>query len=162
MTGPAWDNSKLWLRRLMVWVSWQAFPEENAAVQLQLVTAAVKLFLKSPQPRAPQMIQLVLTYATQVHCLPAGATAVCKVCTCSLNEASRPPLPERSPVPLATAPQLQYTSHMVMQIPAAARIPQVDVARIAGTCPLQVAQKLLVGHISHDVTACCRRQTTQT
>ena len=44
----------------------QAFPEENAAVQLQLVTAAVKLFLKSPQPRAQQMIQLVLTYATQV------------------------------------------------------------------------------------------------
>ena len=47
----------------------QAFPEENAAVQLQLVTAAVKLFLKSPQPRAQQMIQLVLTYATQV-CSP--------------------------------------------------------------------------------------------
>ena len=47
----------------------QAFPEENAAVQLQLVTAAVKLFLKSPQPRAQQMIQLVLTYATQV-CRP--------------------------------------------------------------------------------------------
>ena len=45
----------------------QAFPEENAAVQLQLVTAAVKLFLKSPQPRAQQMIQLVLTYATQVR-----------------------------------------------------------------------------------------------
>ncbi|CAK0783703.1 hypothetical protein CVIRNUC_006902 [Coccomyxa viridis] len=43
----------------------EAFPEENAAVQLQLVTAAVKLFLKSPQPRAQQMIQLVLTYATQ-------------------------------------------------------------------------------------------------
>ncbi len=36
-------------------------------MQLQLVTAAVKLFLKSPQPRAQQMIQLVLTYATQVH-----------------------------------------------------------------------------------------------
>ena len=48
----------------------QAFPEENAAVQLQLVTAAVKLFLKSPQPRAQQMIQLVLTYATQVRCCP--------------------------------------------------------------------------------------------
>ena len=50
----------------------QAFPEENAAVQLQLVTAAVKLFLKSPQPRAQQMIQLVLTYATQVHSPPAA------------------------------------------------------------------------------------------
>ncbi len=47
-------------------MSAQAFPEENAAVQLQLVTAAVKLFLKNPQPRAQQMIQLVLTYATQV------------------------------------------------------------------------------------------------
>ena len=45
----------------------QAFPEENAAVQLQLVTAAVKLFLKSPQPRAQQMIQLVLTYACSVE-----------------------------------------------------------------------------------------------
>ena len=49
----------------------QAFPEENSAVQLQLVTAAVKLFLKSPQPRAQQMIQLVLTYATQVRALPS-------------------------------------------------------------------------------------------
>ena len=48
-------------------VSAQAFPEENAAVQLQLVTAAVKLFLKCPQQRAQQMIQLVLTYATQVR-----------------------------------------------------------------------------------------------
>ena len=48
----------------------QAFPEENAAVKLQLVTAALKLFLKSPQPRAQQMIQLVLTYATQV-CRPS-------------------------------------------------------------------------------------------
>jgi hypothetical protein len=45
----------------------QAFPEEPAAVQLQLVTAAVKLFLKKPQPRAQQMIQLVLTYATQAR-----------------------------------------------------------------------------------------------
>jgi hypothetical protein len=48
-------------------MSAQAFPEENAAVQLQLVTAAVKLFLKAPQPRAQQMIQLVLTYATQAR-----------------------------------------------------------------------------------------------
>lgn len=38
-------------------------------MQLQLVTAAVKLFLKKPQPRAQQMIQLVLTYATQVPLL---------------------------------------------------------------------------------------------
>ena len=34
-------------------------------VQLQLVTATVKLFLKKPTERPQQMIQLVLTYATQ-------------------------------------------------------------------------------------------------
>lgn len=33
-------------------------------VQLQLVTATVKLFLKKPTERPQQMIQLVLTYAT--------------------------------------------------------------------------------------------------
>lgn len=43
-------------------------------MQLQLVTAAVKLFLKNPQPRAQQMIQLVLTYATQVHPVCANPT----------------------------------------------------------------------------------------
>ena len=53
----------------------QSFPEEPAAVQLQLVTAAVKLFLKKPQPRAQQMIQLVLTYATQVRLLCAAPAA---------------------------------------------------------------------------------------
>jgi len=43
------------------------FPEEPAVVQLQLVSATVKLFLKKPQADGkPQaMIQLVLTYATQ-------------------------------------------------------------------------------------------------
>lgn len=45
----------------------ETFPEESAAVQLQLVTAAVKLFLKKPTERPQQMIQLVLTYATQVR-----------------------------------------------------------------------------------------------
>ena len=44
----------------------EAFPEETAAVQLQLVTATVKLFLKRPTERVQQMIQLVLTFATQV------------------------------------------------------------------------------------------------
>lgn len=34
-------------------------------VQLQLVTATVKLFLKKPTEKPQQMIQLVLTYATQ-------------------------------------------------------------------------------------------------
>ena len=44
----------------------ETFPEEAAVVQMQLVTAAVKLFLKKPTERPQQMIQLVLTYATQV------------------------------------------------------------------------------------------------
>ena len=35
-------------------------------VQLQLVSAAVKLFLKKPTGKPQAMIQLVLTYATQV------------------------------------------------------------------------------------------------
>ena len=43
----------------------ESFPEEPAEVQLQLVTAAVKLFLKKPTERPQQLIQLVLTYATQ-------------------------------------------------------------------------------------------------
>lgn len=45
----------------------ETFPEEAAVVQMQLVTAAVKLFLKKPTERPQQMIQLVLTYATQVN-----------------------------------------------------------------------------------------------
>ncbi|DBB17838.1 TPA: hypothetical protein ACH3X3_002858 [Trebouxia sp. C0006] len=43
----------------------ETFPEETSLVQLQLVTATVKLFLKKPTERPQQMIQLVLTYATQ-------------------------------------------------------------------------------------------------
>ncbi|KAI8110917.1 hypothetical protein M9434_004491 [Picochlorum sp. BPE23] len=43
----------------------ESFPEETAAVQLQLMTAAVKLFLKKPSERPQQLIQLVLTYSTQ-------------------------------------------------------------------------------------------------
>eukprot|EP00884_Botryococcus_braunii_P018680 jgi/Botrbrau1/5496/Bobra.27_1s0033.1 len=43
----------------------ETFPEESSMVQLQLVTATVKLFLKKPSARPQQMIQLVLTYATQ-------------------------------------------------------------------------------------------------
>ena len=41
-----------------------SFPEEPAPVQLALVTAAVKLFLKKPGPSSQRLIQLVLTYAT--------------------------------------------------------------------------------------------------
>ena len=44
----------------------ESFPEEPPVVQLALVTAAVKLFLKRPAEKPQQLIQLVLTYATQV------------------------------------------------------------------------------------------------
>ena len=41
-----------------------SFPEETGPVQLQLLTAAVKLFLKKPTEGPQQMIQLVLSNAT--------------------------------------------------------------------------------------------------
>jgi hypothetical protein len=43
----------------------ESFPEETAGVQLALMTATVKLFLKKPTEKPQQLIQLVLTYATQ-------------------------------------------------------------------------------------------------
>lgn len=43
----------------------ETFPEEPAQVQLQLLTAAVKLFLKKPTERPQEMIQIVLNNATQ-------------------------------------------------------------------------------------------------
>ncbi|GBG71965.1 hypothetical protein CBR_g10902 [Chara braunii] len=43
----------------------ESFPEEPPQVQLQLLTAAVKLFLKKPIERAQEMIQVVLNNATQ-------------------------------------------------------------------------------------------------
>ncbi|KDD76913.1 adaptin N, partial [Helicosporidium sp. ATCC 50920] len=43
----------------------ETFPEETAGVQLALLTATVKLFLKRPAEKAQQLIQLVLTFATQ-------------------------------------------------------------------------------------------------
>ncbi|KAH7280227.1 hypothetical protein KP509_37G056900 [Ceratopteris richardii] len=43
----------------------ETFPEEPAQVQLQLLTAAVKLFLKKPTERPQEMIQVVLNNATQ-------------------------------------------------------------------------------------------------
>jgi AP-1 complex subunit beta-1 len=52
----------------------ETFPEESGAVQMQLVTATVKLFLKKPLERPQQMIQLVLTYATQVNLLAQGSS----------------------------------------------------------------------------------------
>lgn len=56
----------------------ESFPEETALVQLQLVTATVKLFLKKPTERPQQMIQLVLTYATQVGGRVALLSAACE------------------------------------------------------------------------------------
>ena len=43
----------------------ETFPEEPPAVQLQLLTATVKLFLKRPTEGPQQMIQVVLSNATQ-------------------------------------------------------------------------------------------------
>ncbi|KAF3793486.1 Beta-adaptin-like protein C [Nymphaea thermarum] len=43
----------------------ESFPEEPALVQLQLLTATVKLFLKKPTEGPQQMIQVVLNNATQ-------------------------------------------------------------------------------------------------
>lgn len=43
----------------------ETFPEEPAQVQLQLLTAAVKLFLKKPTEGPQRMIQVVLNNATQ-------------------------------------------------------------------------------------------------
>lgn len=54
----------------------ESFPEETAAVQLQLMTATVKLFLKKPVEKPQQLIQLVLTYATQVGARGGGSPRV--------------------------------------------------------------------------------------
>lgn len=43
----------------------ETFPEETSPVQLQLLTATVKLFLKKPTEKPQEMIQLVLSNATQ-------------------------------------------------------------------------------------------------
>eukprot|EP00897_Mesotaenium_endlicherianum_P006044 jgi/Mesen1/5468/ME000273S04692 len=43
----------------------ESFPEEPAQVQLQLLTATVKLFLKKPTEGPQQMVQVVLNNATQ-------------------------------------------------------------------------------------------------
>ena len=43
----------------------ESFPEETPLVQLQLLTAAVKLFLKKPSEGPQKMIQLILSSATQ-------------------------------------------------------------------------------------------------
>ena len=50
-------------------------------VQLQLVTATVKLFLKKPTEKPQAMIQLVLTYATQETDNPDLRDRACALCT---------------------------------------------------------------------------------
>jgi hypothetical protein len=60
-------------------------------VQLQLVSAAVKLFLKKPTGKPQAMIQLVLTYATQVA-TPVALTAPSVPSICHLDMCCMPPL----------------------------------------------------------------------
>lgn len=45
----------------------ESFPEEPAQVQLQLLTATVKLFLKKPTEGPQQMIQVNLKYYTCLY-----------------------------------------------------------------------------------------------
>ena len=60
-------------------------------VQLQLVTATVKLFLKKPTEKPQAMIQLVLTYATQETDNPDLRDRACALdltqpdCSCQSN-----------------------------------------------------------------------------
>lgn len=62
----------------------ESFPEETALVQLQLVTATVKLFLKKPTDRPQQMISQVLTYATTVRwALPYTLASAVNTSLCS-------------------------------------------------------------------------------
>ena len=54
------DNAEELLEQFL-----ESFPEESSLVQLQLLTSTVKLFLKKPQDGPQQMIQLILSNATQ-------------------------------------------------------------------------------------------------
>ena len=45
----------------------ESFPEEPALVQLQLLTATVKLFLKKPTEGPQQMIQVSYSYFLCLH-----------------------------------------------------------------------------------------------
>lgn len=45
----------------------ESFPEEPAQVQLQLLTATVKLFLKKPTEGPQQMIQVITQNACFIH-----------------------------------------------------------------------------------------------
>lgn len=82
----------------------ESFPEETAQVQLQLMTATVKLFLKKPVEKPQQLIQLVLTYATQVSMgfLKEEFIFACRLTTgASLSLCS---LPRSSPGPTVLLP----------------------------------------------------------
>jgi vesicle coat complex subunit len=48
----------------------ETFPEEPAQVQLQLLTAAVKLFLKKPTERPQQMIQVRKSFPIVMRAAP--------------------------------------------------------------------------------------------
>ena len=74
----------------------ETFPEETAPVQLQLVTAAVKLFLKKPTEKPQQMIQLVLTYATQVRLSLKNECMVPAACSWSQQLSSHSRSQQRS------------------------------------------------------------------
>lgn len=100
-------------------------------MQLQLVTATVKLFLKKPTERPQQMIQLVLTYATQ--------------------ETDNPDLRDRAyvywsvlyPVPL---PDVLQQAHIPVSWGPARTHPHV-----LTTCLLPAAPATLLAHASHEL-----------
>lgn len=78
-------------------------------MQLQLMTATVKLFLKKPVEKPQQLIQLVLTYATQVgylHLLNAAGLQGCTACA-HLRRAVG--LPRLKPVPAALLASVHAT-----------------------------------------------------
>lgn len=52
----------------------ESFPEEPALVQLQLLTATVKLFLKKPTEGPQQMIQVLYYYFHYYQCHHLSST----------------------------------------------------------------------------------------
>jgi len=58
----------------------ESFPEEPPQVQLQLLTATVKLFLKKPTEGPQQMIQVLLVIISSSD--PVLYYAICQVAFC--------------------------------------------------------------------------------
>ncbi|KAL5072501.1 hypothetical protein RYX36_011485 [Vicia faba] len=76
----------------------ESFPEEPALVQLQLLTATVKLFLKNPTEGPQQMIQVVLNNATMETNNPdlrVRAYIYCRLLSTDLEEAKDVVLAEK-------------------------------------------------------------------